>query len=276
MNEFLHDDERLLRDVDANAEECAGRWPELVWRSESAEYELELNEEISELEGSLRPWALVLDGGDLLDIERMLDDFGTSSVRLTTGVPSGDEVPRRLLVASGSRVLHFDHRAVDKDDRVVKLALLSKPSQTLVRQVRSMGYDYVVERPVHPDALRHLLRAALYRGDERRCEPRFSTGYPIHYRVGWRRCEAMLAELSRWGCSLWIAGAPKLGSHIKVCLPAELTGKSSLTLSAEIVRSEGCGRVTQVSVHFGRDSRTRARVGGLLPQLRCGPMTLPS
>jgi hypothetical protein len=126
----------------------------------------------------------VLDGGDLRDVERMLARMGTPSVRLTAGVPTGDEVPRRLLVTSGRRSLEFDQRTIDK--------------------------------------------------------------------------------------------GPWLKRDLKVYLPAEFTGKGPLALPASIVRSERCGRETLVSMAFHRDARTRARVSALLPQLRRGPVTLPS
>jgi hypothetical protein len=206
----------------------------------------------------------------------MLERMGTLSVRLTSGVPTGDEVPRRLLVTSGQRALDFDQRVVDKGDHVVTVAMLSNPSKSLVRQVAIMGFDYVVERPVDSGALKHLLQAALYRGDERRCEPRFAAGYAIRFRAGWRRREAMLAELSRWGCSMRVLDCPWLKRDLKVYLPAEFTGNGPLALRASVVRSERCGRETLVSMAFHRDARTRARVSALLPQLRHGPMTLPS
>ena len=247
-----------------------------MWCPESEEHELELAEEVCDREHSRRPWALLLDGGDLRDVERMLDGFGAPVVRLRSGVPSDDEVPRRLVITSGNRALHLDRHAVDKNDRVVTLALLSNASKSLARQVRNLGFDYVVERPVHPDALRHLLHAALFRGDERRCEPRFAAGYPIGCRVGWRRRAATLSELSRWGCSLRIVDAPQLGGYLKVCLPAAFTGTRPLTLRAAILRCEHRDHVTHVSVVFHKDPRTRARVGALLPRLRRGPTTLPS
>jgi hypothetical protein len=276
VNEFVSDEKRPLPDFDANSGRSPSRWVEPMWCPESEGPELELAEKVCAPEHSRRPWALLLDGDDLRDVERMLDGFGAPVVRLRSGVPSDDEVPRRLVITSGNRALKLDRRAVDKNDRVVTLALLSKPSKTLARQVRSLGFDYVVERPVHPDALRHLLHAALFRGDERRCEPRFAAGYPIGCRVGWRRRAATLSELSRWGCSLRIADAPQLGGRLKVCLPAAFTGERSLTLPAAILRCQHRDQMTHVSVAFRKDPETRARVGALLPRLRRGPITLPS
>ena len=172
--------------------------------------------------------------------------------------------------------MHFDRRAVGRDDRVVTLAILSNASKTLTRQVGRLAFDYVIERPVHPDALRHLLHAALYRSDERRSEPRFAAGYPIRCRVGWRGRDAMLTELSRLGCSLRIVDAPKLKGRITVCLPAAFTGKRSLRLPAGVLRCERQGSVTQLSVAFRKDPQTRVRIGELLPRLRRGPAKLPS
>jgi hypothetical protein len=290
VNEFALNDERLTREIECpvicdvqndegeQIDESPSRWLDPTWAPETDADVLALGDEASEREVAQRPWALVLDGGDLRDIARMLEEVGAPCVRLTSGVPGDDDVPRRLMVASGNRAFHFDADAdadaVDKDDRVVTMALLTDASKTLARQVRNMGFDYVVERPVQPDALRHLLIGALYRGDERRCEPRYSAGYPIHYRSGWRRRDASLIELSRFGCSLRIADAPNLKEHLKICLPAEFTGKAPLTLAADILRVEREGRVANVATVFHRDAQTRARVGALLPQLRRGPLKL--
>lgn len=274
MIEFEHDDNRLVQEHDDTPAESPSRWVEPMWSPETESDVLELREEVSEREAARRPWALVMDSGDLRDVARMLHAYGAPCVRLTSGEPLGDDVPRRLLVASGSRALDFDPRAIDKSDRVVTVALLSHPSKTLARQVRNMGFDYVLERPVHPDALRHLLHASLYRGDERRSELRFAAGLPVACRTGWRRHAATLCELSRFGCSLRIIDAPRLKGHLKVSLPPELTGKRTLTLAAGILRVERQGRGSLVNVAFRKDPKTRARVGTLLSQLRNGPAKL--
>ena len=104
MNEFAYDDERLLRTIDEKPDDCSSQWLESQWCPELQDPELELGEEPADSENATRPWALVLDGGDLRDVERMLERMGTPSVRLTSGVPTGDDVPRRLLVTSGHRV----------------------------------------------------------------------------------------------------------------------------------------------------------------------------
>lgn len=275
MTDFKFEDDRLLSSTDKQADERPSRWAEPMWKLTGDEEPLELAGDASARQASGRPWALLLDGGDLRDVHRILSTAETPLVRLTDTVPTKECWPQRLLVASGNRAVQLERHPIDPDDEVVTIAVLSKPSRTLARRVTSLGFDYVIERPVHPEAMRRLLMAALYRERERRAERRFPVGWNVRFKAGWRRREAVLAELSRWGCSLRIENAPDLGARIKVCLPAELTESAPLVLAADVVRSERCSRqdvASHVSLVFDRDPRTRAQLGSLLSKLRHGPL----
>lgn len=278
VQELRSDVERPLSMTERMENECPSRWVEPMWSPAANAHVLELAQELSERENSQRPWALLLDDGDLEDVNRMLEGMGTPTLRLRQGVPSPGLAPRRLLVVSGSRALSFERLPVTAEERAVTVALLSQPSKTLARRIANMGFDYVLQRPVHPDALRLLLQDALHGSFDRRAERRFPVGWQVKYRIGWRRRSATLAELSRWGCSLSLDAAPEPRGQIKVCLPSELTGGASLALYASLVRSErrpGRGAGAIVSALFDKDAKTRARLGPVLAKLRHGPPSLP-
>ncbi len=276
MTDFEYEDERLLSVTERQAHECRSRRVEPMWKLDVGAGSLELADAPTGSDGSGRPWALLLDGGDLGDVHRILDLARTPLVRLTDTVPTQECCPRRLLVASGNKALQMERHPVDPDDDVVTIAILNRPSRTLARRVRSLGFTYVVERPVHPDALRQLLISSLYREGERRAEKRFPVGCDVRLRAGWRRRDAVLAELSRWGCSLEVEEAPVLGARLKLCLPTELTGSEPLVLPADVVRSErrhGAEEAANVSLLFESDPKVRARLGPILSRLRVGPPT---
>lgn len=276
MTDFQYEDERLLSVTEMQADECPSRYAEPMWKLDGTEEPIDLVDDVTGCEAGGRPWALLLDGGDLRDVCRILDTARTPLVHLTDGVPTEECWPQRLLVASGNKALQLERHPVSPDDDVVTIAVLSRPSRTLAQRVTSLGFDYVIERPVHPEALRRLLLSALYREGERRSEQRFPVGWTIGYRSGWRRRQAVLAELSRWGCSLRIDRAPDLGTRLKVCLPSELTATEPLVVQADVVRSErqhGREGSAHVSLVFDRDPKVRARLGPILSRLRSGPPT---
>ena len=74
-------------------------------------------------------------------------------------------------------------------------------------QLRGVGFDYLVRRPIHPGALRLLLLRALYRGPERRVTVRYPIGGEVAYKLGLRRRRATLLEVSLRGCRLQAARA---------------------------------------------------------------------
>jgi hypothetical protein len=73
---------------------------------------------------------------------------------------------------------------------------------------------------VHPEALRLLLLRGLYRGDERRREPRVAVGFEVTYRAGLRSRRAVLADLSMRGCRLISEDPISEGRRIRVNIPA--------------------------------------------------------
>ena len=180
------------------------------------------------------PTALLIDDGELDDVDLLLGEL-TDRVRLR-----GDESPdpwpwpSRLLVATPERVLSLDPPAPGCAHTTIVVA--EGDSKLLHGREQPIGFDYVVRRPVHPEALRLLFLRALFSGSEQRGEPRLPLGYRITWISGCRLARATLLDISLRGCRLQAVRQPSPGSGITLHLPRDLVGGLGLVLRGEVVR----------------------------------------
>jgi hypothetical protein len=121
---------------------------------------------------------------------------------------------------------------------VVTVAVAEADSLTLRGMVRRQGFQYVVRRPVHPEALRLLLMRVLYRGREQRSVQRLPFGHGISWRTGWAQRPGMLTEISVDGCRVLCPGAPELGSRLTIRIPRQVADGRALSLTGCVVRRE--------------------------------------
>jgi len=246
--------------------------------------ELAEDEEARAPETLYRSEALLIDDGELDDVCAMLKALGVDPVRrqadLDEGFRDWERPPRAVVVSARAAArLAVDPRAGESG--IVTIAVAESGSQTLCRMLRRQGYDYVVRRPVHPEALRLLLMRALYRGSERRAKPRVPVGCEVAGRWGiWRR-PATLLEISGGGCRFLGPEAPKPGTRVSVRIPGGVAGERGLTLRGRVRRSErrrgGTPEAsTVVALAFDPLSqRTRERLEALLAAWATGPPALP-
>jgi hypothetical protein len=118
----------------------------------------------------------------------------------------------------------------------VRIVVVEQDSPTLRARLRSIGFDYLVRRPVHSEALRLLLLRGLYRGTERREATRVPVGSEVSFRAGALARRAVLADLSIGGCRLLTHAPLEEGARLVVQVGAE-DGRS-LALAGTIVRIE--------------------------------------
>jgi hypothetical protein len=220
---------------------------------------------------------LLLDDGELEDVRGLLAALGAEPLVLRGGaIPERVEPPRDLFVASGRRAVVASRWAIAPGAGPAKLAVVAEDSNALREMLRRAGFDFLVRRPVHAEALRLLLLHCLFRGEEKRHEPRSVIGREVAYRVGSERRTAVLAELSVQGLRL-VANAPlPAGTHVTVQFPGKLGGPFSV--GAQVVRTdEGSTRDGRFVLALGIDPADREgqrRMQELVRDLRGGPLAL--
>lgn len=184
---------------------------------------------------------LLLDDGELDDVQELLEDLKVEFGRVRGGaiVPETPP-PRRLLIATPRRMqaVRAWDAELDGSERAVRIVVVEGDSITLRARLREIGFDYIVRRPVHPEALRLLLLRSLYRGDERRRDPRVPIGYEISFKMGLLQRRALLADLSCGGCRLLTTYAINPRKRVKIQIPEALGDGRALALTARVLRRQ--------------------------------------
>jgi hypothetical protein len=183
---------------------------------------------------------LLVDDGELEDVRDCLLDLGAEFAHLRGGaVPAKLEAPRDLFITSTRHAtLARAWPKPDANGKPVRIAVVSEDSGTLRATLRQMGFTFLVRRPVHPIALRLLLLHALYHGEERRAKPRIPLGYRVSLKLGMRRRDALLVDLSEGSCRVLTEEAIPEASKVSVQVPSELCGDDGFTLPGRVVRCQ--------------------------------------
>jgi hypothetical protein len=231
-----------------------------------------------------RPAAVLVDDGSLGDVEAALRELGADTRCVPcsgNGETPSFPMPTRLFVTTARLACSLYLPAPTEDDRLVAIAVAGDGSQTLSSMMRRLGFHYVVRRPTHPEALRLLLRRALYGGAEHRRAERFPFGAEVVWRAGWKKRRAAMVEISATGCRLRAPRGARLGAPIRIWIPAEATGDRRIVLRGRIARrdprpSDGMAGGCSLAVAFDAPSaRMQRRLEALLAIARRGPATLP-
>jgi hypothetical protein len=229
------------------------------------------------------PPVLLLDDGELDDVQQLIEQMGIQFGRVRGGAILQDTPPpSTLLVATPRRVRAVRNDGTNGNGAPVRVVVVDEDSPSLREQLRKIGFDYLVRRPVHPEALRLLLLHCVYTGEERRGQPRVPVGFEISFRSGLRRRRAMLTDLSVGGCRLLTPRALKPGKSIKLTLPEELGATAPVTLRGRIARcdfdeklgDEGLHRSAVVFENVEREARQELE--WIVEARARGPLTLPN
>ena len=148
---------------------------------------------------------LLLDDGELDDVQECLEEMGVAFGRVRGGaIVSKTPPPSRLLISTPRRIdaVSLPPEGSEAAKKLVRIVVVSEDSTTLREQMRRIGFDYLVRRPVHPEALRLLLLRCLYAGEERRGEERVPMGIEVSFRTGLLPRRATMVDLSSRGCRL--------------------------------------------------------------------------
>ena len=186
------------------------------------------------------PAALILDDGELDDVQEILEGLGVEFGRVRGGaIVSSMPPPKALLVATPRRisaVAQID-TPPGAEGAPVRVVVVKEDSNTLREQLREIGFDYLVRRPVHPEALRLLMMHGLYCGEERRSELRVAVGLEVSFRTGELPRRATLVDLSTGGCRLLSSYPLEADKQIRVNLPESVGATEALTIEGRILRT---------------------------------------
>lgn len=229
------------------------------------------------------PAVLMLDDGELDDIQELLDDIGVAYARIRGGaIVDGTPPPTDLLISTPRRIEAVNQVDGGQDvGNPLRLVVVNEDSNALREQLRRSGFDYLVRRPVHPEALRLLLLRAIYRGDERRSQPRVAVGFDVAYRTGLRSRRAVLADLSIGGCRLISHDALTEGRRIRMNIPDAIETNAPITISGRVLRVDPAEDPEAESLRYSAavlfeemDEAAQALVQTLIEDLALGPATL--
>jgi hypothetical protein len=156
------------------------------------------------------------------------------------------------------------------------MMVVNEDSNALRSQLRRSGFDYLVRRPVHAEALRLMLLHCCYKGEERRREPRVAVGTEVSFRVGPATRRATLVDLSSRGCRLLVEGRVERDEPITVQIPEALDEGELLAVPARVLHVERAGsEAYRVGVVFVDLSAETSQVLALIIEdLSEGPATL--
>jgi len=226
------------------------------------------------------PSVLLLDDGELDDIHRMLDELGIPCARVRGGaIVKGTPPPRDLLVATPRRIEAVREAVAGSDDPPVRVMVVNEDSNALRDQLRRSGFDYLVRRPVHSEALRLLLLHCVYKGEERRREPRVAVGFDVSFRSGLLTRRATLADLSIRGCRLLSRTRVETGRRVRVQIPEALETGEPFSVTGRVVRAEEVPHREDESFSLGvafdgMDDDARQALEIIIEDRARGPATL--
>ena len=165
---------------------------------------------------------LLLDDGELDDVQECLEQIGVAFGRVRGGaIVENTPPPAHLLIATPRRIDAVRLPPADSEQgrRLVRIVVVQEDSTTMREQLRRIGFDFLVRRPVHPEALRLLILRSLYSGEERRREERVAMGVEVSFRTGLLPRRATMVDLSSRGCRLLSSYVLEPGRRVSVQVP---------------------------------------------------------
>ncbi len=184
-----------------------------------------------------RPLVAVLVGGAALgEIAEILREMAVKTIECGPYDPQLAALDDAQLLVVSADVAMSDPIPVDTD-MLVGVAVCGDISETMRSQIRQQGYRYLLRPHIHHEALRMLLRYAIYAERDRRGRVRHPVGCEVSWRVGWKRKRGRLLDISRGGCCLLVENPPKVGARIAIKIPAETVGGQALKLRGKVLRT---------------------------------------
>lgn len=230
------------------------------------------------------PGILLVDDGELDDVANVLDEESIAYRRLRGGqIPTEVPPPRDLLIVTPRRVerVRRGSPADANPGRPLRIIAVAEDSPAMRRRLRRNGLHLLIRLPAAPEIWRLLVARALYRGSERRADPRVAVGSPIEVAGERPSMETVLVDLSNRGCRLQTNASLTVGDAIEFTIPAEMAGADAdapLTLRGRVRRlmREPDDVTTTLAVVFDPDldEQRRTRLAALINHWASGPCSL--
>lgn len=220
---------------------------------------------------------LLIHDGELEDVREMLDALEVPcQIESPSTVALGVYLAAPLVVSTPTYLLDRLHDGSSGEGR--RIAVMDGESRTLRSMLTRGGVEWMVRRPVHPQALRLLLMHCLYQGPEKRKTRRVSMGAEVQLRAGWKKKPALLVDLSERDCRLNVAQPLSFGARVKLQIPKTLTGDRGISIEGKVVRNAESGdeaRPAEVCLVFS-DARAadEACLSALLARYARGPVQI--
>jgi len=222
---------------------------------------------------------LAYDGNTLDDIYELLEELGAqprrAHVRGPDRLSEWKEAPKLLLV-DASDALTLDVPSSADRQGVLRVAVASSQSEILANLLRRLGYQYLVRRPLHRDAIEILMRNLLHKGQSRRASPRVVLGIDANLQTnnwGWNQ-PCSLLDLSRGGCLLSSSRRISLRKKVRLVVGSEATGGEELSLTGHVIRrrEDDASGNWQIALRFHPPADVQgAQIGRLLQRTTVGP-----
>ena len=170
---------------------------------------------------------LLVDDGELDGVARVLDSEGLPYARMRGAhIPAQVEPPRDLLIVTPRRVDRVrpaPPATGKKRGRPLRIIAVQEDSPSMRRRLRQAGLHLLVRQSADSEIWRLLIARALYRGNERREEPRIAIGSRVAIEAGAAASDAdsqtTLVDLSNRGCRLQTRETFSVGDPITFALP---------------------------------------------------------
>ena len=210
-----------------------------------------------------RPLSAVLVGGsDLDEIAEILRDLDIETIQCGPYDPQLTALDDASLLVVSAEIAMSDPIPVDTD-LLVGIAVCGDISETVRSQIRQQGFRYLLRSHLHPEALRLLLRYAIYGERDRRGRVRHPVGCEVSWRAGWKRNRGRLLDISRAGCCLLVEDSPEVGALITIKISAETAGGKMLKLRGKVLR------ITPNAAHSGNErTALGVHLGDITPAAR--------
>jgi len=155
---------------------------------------------------------LLIDDGELDGVAGLLESQGRAFLRFRgTAIPRDIPPPQDLLIVTPRRMDRVRRGSPREAAPGCPLRIIAanEDSSAMRRRLRAAGAQLLVRLPTDDEIWRLLIARALYRGHERRQDPRINIGSPVSVSdagPGIAPPQTMLIDVSNRGCRLHTTG----------------------------------------------------------------------